>query len=79
MTWTPKRAHLAIQCRARTGETGSFLFASERPADADPVSPVFPGLDQLFTWARSNGWKPMGVSLTCDYVRDDYVHPLSRN
>lgn len=75
--WRPKRAHLAGGCVAKTGETGTFLFASERPGDADPVSPVFknPGaLDQLIAWAKANDWHPMGVSGCCDWCHSSSIH-----
>lgn len=55
-------AHLAIQCKASNGETGSFLFEPNVPLPGVQIdhalllSPVFPGLVELFRWCRMNHW-----------------------
>lgn len=76
--WRPKRGHMAMHCRARTGEVGYFLFASERPADRDPVTPVFPTFEDLAIWLKANGWRPMGHTGVGDHCTADYQHPLSQ-
>lgn len=56
-----KVAHLAIQCRAHDGSTGSFLFEPGGAPDSNPpISPVFPGLVELYRWCRFNHWTNAG-------------------
>lgn len=65
MTLTHNKARLAIQCKASTGETGTFLFVP--CSDLEPISPVLPGLVPLLDWCREHGWysapgsDPVGV------------------
>jgi hypothetical protein len=49
------KARLAIQCHCpETGAEGSFLFTGEsHRTPGSRVSPVFPGLVELFNWANS--------------------------
>lgn len=48
-------AYLAIQCRASTGQVGTFLYTGDKPASNPPVSPVTDTV-ATFLWARANGW-----------------------
>ncbi|UTC29612.1 hypothetical protein BAMBUS_05540 [Brevundimonas phage vB_BpoS-Bambus] len=54
-----KIAHLAIQCTAANGATGTFLFDptdGKGPKDADLLSPVFADSVALYAFARARGW-----------------------
>lgn len=69
-------AHLAIQCVAVNGATGSFLFDptdGKGPKDAPLLSPVFADSVDLYAFARSRGWT--GGRIEADgavvYRRDD--------
>lgn len=54
-----KIAHLAIQCTAVNGATGSFLFDptdGKGPKEADLLSPVFADTMDLYNFATARGW-----------------------
>jgi hypothetical protein len=64
------RAALAIQCKATTGEFGTFLYVPTAEGK-EPISPVFPGLMTFYPWARREGWRneePYNVACL-NYVR----------
>jgi hypothetical protein len=62
------RAHLAIQCKATTGEVGDFLYVPT-PQGKQAVSPVFAGLIPFYAWARREGWRQEGPGLMSPYVK----------
>lgn len=54
---TVTTGHVAIQCEAEGGHTGTFLFApGTSPRRA--LSPIFSTLVDLYPWLRKNGWDP---------------------
>lgn len=67
--WTapPKRAHYCIQCPDDSGTVGDFVFVRGDDDVRRPVSPVFPGLTELFAWMRKYGWRSLpGTVLECE-------------
>lgn len=62
---------MAIQCKASTGVTGSFLFAEKTEEGLHiPVSPVFESVALLAPWMKANGYRPTNPgSLLTDYVK----------
>lgn len=65
-----KRAKMAIQCVAKNGETGTFLY-SGKDADGNrlEVSPIFCGVAELCDWMKLNGWSAESKSLLTEYVK----------
>ena len=50
-----KVGHIAIQCAAANGTTGSFLFIPGT-MPREPLSPVFGSLAAIYPWLDANGW-----------------------
>ena len=50
---------MAQQCKAPTGETGSYLFrdATNIAPEQKLVSPVFADTAELFAWIKANNWE----------------------
>ena len=70
---------LAIQCHPKGLDTpGDFLFEEGHPSAREPLTPVFPGLVELYRHLRENGWRhPVGDEAP-GYRYDGmlYVRPL---
>ncbi|WP_421991710.1 hypothetical protein [Roseococcus sp.] len=48
--------HVVIQCRAVSGETGTFLAKFGGHPRWEPISPIFTSLADLYPWLDANGW-----------------------
>lgn len=48
---------MAMQCHAKTGEFGDFLYEEGDQSPFTPLSPVFPDALPFFQWCKKNGWK----------------------
>ena len=56
-------AFLVIQCKAVTGQTGTFLANGKTAEGFVPVSPVFSdGCVPCFAWCRKNDWRSIGAT-----------------
>lgn len=65
------RAKMAIQCTAKCGTVGDFLFShKDEQGDRVAVSPVFECVTHLYQWMKLNGWKSEKPhSLLTEYIQ----------
>ncbi len=55
------RGLVAIQCKSKSGEWGTFLYHPDTKFDA--ISPIFPGgFIDLLSWLKRNGWRSVSNS-----------------
>jgi len=61
--------HIAQQCDAPDGSTGSFLFSGNIKVNPVLLSPVFQETGKLLVWLAENGWRKKHAGLLEPYCK----------